>query len=86
MVTYKSFAHGSDHPGIHLLFTKFKGLILEKGVFVLCVYFLTFSYCVTTLFTRYILSANVVVERLTLLLRFRKVPGSNLGPETGYPD
>jgi hypothetical protein len=26
-----------------------------------------------------------VVERLTLLLH-RKVPGSNLGPETGYPD
>jgi hypothetical protein len=29
---------------------------------------------------------NVVVERLTLLLRIRDVPGSNLGLETGYPD
>jgi hypothetical protein len=26
-----------------------------------------------------------VVERLTLLLRIREVPGSSLGPETGYP-
>jgi hypothetical protein len=29
---------------------------------------------------------NVVVERLTLLLRIRKVPTSNLGQETGHPD
>jgi hypothetical protein len=29
---------------------------------------------------------NVVVDRLTLLLRIREVPGSNLGPETGYPE
>jgi hypothetical protein len=29
---------------------------------------------------------NVVVEWLTLLLRIREVPGSNLGPDTGYPD
>jgi hypothetical protein len=28
----------------------------------------------------------VVVEWLTLLLRIRKVPGLNLGSETGYPD
>jgi hypothetical protein len=27
---------------------------------------------------------NVVVERLTLLLRIRQVPGSNLGPKNGY--
>jgi hypothetical protein len=27
-----------------------------------------------------------VVECLTLLLRIWEVPGSNLGPETGYPD
>jgi hypothetical protein len=27
-----------------------------------------------------------VVEWLTLLLRIREVPGSNLDPETGYPD
>jgi hypothetical protein len=27
---------------------------------------------------------NVVVEWLTLLLRIRQIPGSNLGP--GYPD
>jgi hypothetical protein len=31
-------------------------------------------------------SPNVVVEWLTLLLRIRKLSGSNLGPETGYPD
>jgi hypothetical protein len=29
---------------------------------------------------------NVVVEWPTILLRVREVPGSNLGPETGYPD
>jgi len=29
---------------------------------------------------------NVVIEWLTILLRIREVPGSNLGPETGYPD
>jgi hypothetical protein len=29
---------------------------------------------------------NVMVEWLTLLFRIREVPGSNLGPETGYPD
>jgi hypothetical protein len=29
---------------------------------------------------------NVVVEWLTLLLRIREVPGTNLGSETGYPD
>jgi hypothetical protein len=31
-------------------------------------------------------SLNVVVEWLTLLLHIREVPGSNLSPETGYPD
>jgi hypothetical protein len=30
--------------------------------------------------------SNVVVESLTLLLRIREVPVSNLCPETGYPD
>jgi hypothetical protein len=29
---------------------------------------------------------NVMVERLTILLRIREVPDSNLGPEIGYPD
>jgi hypothetical protein len=29
---------------------------------------------------------NIVVEWLTLLLPIWKFPGSNLGPETGYPD
>jgi hypothetical protein len=29
---------------------------------------------------------NVVVEWLTLLLRIREVPGSNLSPETAYPE
>jgi hypothetical protein len=29
---------------------------------------------------------NVMVEWLTLLLRIREVPGSNLSPEAGYPD
>jgi hypothetical protein len=28
----------------------------------------------------------VVVEWLTILLRIREVPDSNLGPETNYPD
>jgi hypothetical protein len=32
------------------------------------------------------LVSNVVVKWLTLVLRIRDVPGSNLGPETGYPD
>jgi hypothetical protein len=32
------------------------------------------------------LLSNVVVERLALFLRIREVTGSNLGPETGYPD
>jgi hypothetical protein len=29
---------------------------------------------------------NVIVEWLTILLRIREVSGSNLGPETSYPD
>jgi hypothetical protein len=29
---------------------------------------------------------NVVLEWLTLLLLIREVPGSNIGPETAYPD
>jgi hypothetical protein len=29
---------------------------------------------------------NMAVEWLALLLRIREFPGSNLGPETGYPD
>jgi hypothetical protein len=29
---------------------------------------------------------NVMVKWLTLLLRIWEVPGSSLGPETGYPD
>jgi hypothetical protein len=33
-----------------------------------------------------IFRSNVVVEWLKLLLRFREVPGSHLGPEMGYPD
>jgi hypothetical protein len=31
-------------------------------------------------------SPKVTVEFLTQLLPSREVPGSNLGPETGYPD
>jgi hypothetical protein len=31
-------------------------------------------------------SPHVAVEWLALLLRIRKVPGSNLGPEIGCPD
>jgi hypothetical protein len=33
-----------------------------------------------------LIGPNVVVEWLVLLLCIREVPGSNLGPETGYPD
>jgi hypothetical protein len=29
---------------------------------------------------------NVVIESLTLLVSIPEVPGSNLGPEIGYPD
>jgi hypothetical protein len=29
---------------------------------------------------------NVMVEWLTFLLRTREIPGSNLGPETSFPD
>jgi hypothetical protein len=29
---------------------------------------------------------NVTVELLALLLRIWEVPGSKLGPKTGYPD
>jgi hypothetical protein len=29
---------------------------------------------------------NIVIERLTILLHNLKVPGSNLGPGTGYTD
>jgi hypothetical protein len=29
---------------------------------------------------------NVVVQRVTFPRRIREVPGSNFGPETGYPD
>jgi hypothetical protein len=32
------------------------------------------------------ITPNVVVEWLTILLRIREVPGSNLGPGTGYPE
>jgi hypothetical protein len=32
------------------------------------------------------MSPNVVVEWLTLLLLIREVLGTDLGPETGYPD
>jgi hypothetical protein len=31
-------------------------------------------------------SDNIQSEWLAFLLRIREVPGSNLGPETGYPD
>jgi hypothetical protein len=31
-------------------------------------------------------SPNVVVKWVTLLLRIRKVPGSNFSPDTSYPD
>jgi hypothetical protein len=41
---------------------------------------------VLDLFNLKFLLPNFVVEWLTLLLRIREVPRSNLGPETGYPD
>jgi hypothetical protein len=31
-------------------------------------------------------TCNIVFQLLTLLFRIREVPGSNLGPETGYPE
>jgi hypothetical protein len=33
-----------------------------------------------------LISPNVVVEWLTLLIHIREVPGSNIGPETVYPE
>jgi hypothetical protein len=32
------------------------------------------------------IAPNIVVEWLPLLLYIRKAQGSNLGPETGYPE
>jgi hypothetical protein len=32
------------------------------------------------------MSPKVVIEWLKLLLHIQEVPGSNLGPETGYPE
>jgi hypothetical protein len=40
----------------------------------------------STSFPKSSLSSNVMVEWLTLHLHILEVPGSNLGPETGYPD
>jgi hypothetical protein len=39
--------------------------------------YLTFKHCMLL---------NVAVEWITLLLRIREAPGSNLSPEIGYPD
>jgi hypothetical protein len=36
--------------------------------------------------TFYSVTPNAVVEWLIILLRIKGVPGSNLGPETGYPE
>jgi hypothetical protein len=35
---------------------------------------------------KHLKNRNVVVERLTLLLRIREVTATSLGPETGCPD
>jgi hypothetical protein len=42
-------------------------------------------HLVSSLVVSELLQPNVVVEWLTLLLGIQEVPGSNLGPETGYP-
>jgi hypothetical protein len=34
----------------------------------------------------YLKKPKVLAEWLTLLLRIREIPGSNIGPEIGYPD
>jgi hypothetical protein len=34
----------------------------------------------------YKLPSNIVVEWITFFLHIREVPGSKVGPETGYPD
>jgi hypothetical protein len=39
-----------------------------------------------TRYTFRITTPNIVVEVLKLLSRFREVPDSNLGPETGNPE
>jgi hypothetical protein len=44
--------------------------------------FVFYILCVATL----VIIRNVAVEWLTLFLRISEVPGSNLDPETGYPD
>jgi hypothetical protein len=42
-------------------------------------------YLCTTIYEQsLVITPKVLVQWLTLLLRIRKVPGSNLGPETGY--
>jgi hypothetical protein len=46
-------------------------------------YFSKTHFNVTPIYTWLL---NVAVEWLTLLVRVREVPGSNLGPETGSPD
>jgi hypothetical protein len=42
--------------------------------------------CATDMWVTLNQAPNIVVEWLTLLLRIRKVPVSNIGPETGYAD
>jgi hypothetical protein len=46
----------------------------------------TDSGCLRTKCWGEYLKPNVVVKWLTLVLRIREVPGSNLGQQTGYPD
>jgi hypothetical protein len=48
-----------------------------------------FSFCLPRTIltvTSHKSTPNVIVERLTLMLRIRRVPGLNLGPDTGYAD
>jgi hypothetical protein len=47
----------------------------EPDVVVVCI-------CVGRLIEPFVVECS----RLTLMLRDREVPGSNIGPETGYPD
>jgi hypothetical protein len=50
--------------------------------FIFIIIFITFVF----IFMILTITPNVMVEWLTFLLRIREVLGSNLGPETGYPE
>jgi hypothetical protein len=78
---------------VYSLFHTFHYLHLQRNDYLLYEYIThlaLFSHICRILFGYFpkfiICVPDVVVEWLNLLLRIRKVPGSNLGPMTGYSD